>query len=100
MCFQVKRVTQKLSRWGEPGTLGGNNFNDMLHFAHIFSIKAAEAVRTDHIYCLHLPATKIRYASEALCLGALRELALAESTLVRDHCLCSDGLQWWHQGVD
>jgi hypothetical protein len=51
-----------------------------------------EVVRADHIYCLHLPAAKTRCASEALCLEALRELASAESFLVRDHCLYSDGL--------
>jgi hypothetical protein len=65
--------------------LRGNNFNDPLCFTRVFSIKVAEEVRADHIYCLHLPATKILRASETICLGALRELTLAQSVLVKDH---------------
>jgi hypothetical protein len=64
--------------------LRGNNFYDLCHFTHIFSIKAIEGVRADHIYCLYPLAAKICYASEAFHSGALRELASSESFLVRD----------------
>jgi hypothetical protein len=68
--------------------------------SRIFSIKAAEGARAGHIYYPHLPAAKICCASEALCLGALRELASVALSLVKDHCLHPDGLHWWHQGAE
>jgi hypothetical protein len=54
----------------------------MHRFTHIFSIKAVEGVRVDHIYCPYLLAIKICYASEAFCLEAIHELASAKSFLV------------------
>jgi hypothetical protein len=40
--FSSKKGDPEVKSLGEPRTLGGNNFNDMRHFAHIFSIKAGE----------------------------------------------------------
>jgi hypothetical protein len=71
-----KHVTQKFNHRGEQGTLCGNIFNGLCWFTHVFSIKAAEGVRADHIYCSYLLVAKISCTSEASHSKALRKLAL------------------------
>jgi hypothetical protein len=85
MCFEVKTGDPEVESLGGAWDARREQFNDQRRFTRIFSIKAAKGERTYHIYCLHLPAAKFRCASEALCLETLRELALTESFLVRDH---------------
>jgi hypothetical protein len=59
----------------KPRVLRGNIFSDSCRFTRVFSIKVAEGVSADHIYCSHLHPAKIYCASQASHPLVLQKLA-------------------------